>query len=179
MEIRIGGYVAASFLLEQEPQQWHALVLLDSGKRPTDFVEARALSHLYLDFDDIEQPLANKQPPTAALLERALEFARGKGKLLVSCRAGQGRSAALAYLVGCQERGPREAIKLLDPTRHRPNGLVVSLGGALLGNRDVLGCFEEWRSRHAHIRLADYDDQLEKEFEALEAQGATNRICER
>ena len=40
MEIRIGGYLEASFLLEREPKQWHALVMLDSGKEPTDFVQA-------------------------------------------------------------------------------------------------------------------------------------------
>src|SRR5262245_44410735 len=164
MEIRICGYVAASLLLEQEPKQWHTLVVLDSGKRPTDFVEAHALSHLYLNFDDIEQPHSSKQPPTSALIAQGLEFARGKEKLLVSCRAGRGRSTGMAYLICCQERGVAEAIQLLDPTRHRPNRLVIALGDALLGNPDVLARFDEWRDRHRDIRLSDYDDRLEKEF---------------
>ena len=37
MEIHFAGYVAASWLLEQQPQQWHSLMLLDSGLRPTPF----------------------------------------------------------------------------------------------------------------------------------------------
>jgi predicted protein tyrosine phosphatase len=178
VEIRIAGYLAASVLLEREPKQWHALVLLDSGKEPTNFVQRHALSHLYLRFDDVEEPRANKQPPTSAQIAQALAFARGKDKLLVTCRAGQGRSAATAYLICCQERGVTEAVKLLDPTRHRPNRLVVALGDALMDLPDVMDHFDEWRRRHAHIQLSDYYDQMEKEFEALEAQGASNRICD-
>jgi len=37
--------------------------------------------------------------------------------------------------------------------------------------------FDEWRRRHSHIQLSDYYDEMEKELEALEAQGASNRIC--
>ncbi len=109
MEIRIGGYLAASFLLKTEPQQWHALVVLGSGIKPTDFVESHALSHLYLHFDDVEQPRADKQLPTTTLIEQSLDFSRSKDKLLVSCRAGQGRSVALAYLIYCRDRGVAEA----------------------------------------------------------------------
>jgi predicted protein tyrosine phosphatase len=178
VEIRIAGYLAASFLLERESKQWHALVLLDSGKEPTDFVQTHALSHLYLQFDDVEEPRAHQHPPTRAQIEQALAFSRGKVKLLVTCRAGQGRSAATAYLIGCQDRGAAEAIKLLDPARHRPNRLVIALGDALLDVPHVMDQFDEWRRRHAHFQLSDYYDQLEKEYEALQSQGASNRICD-
>jgi predicted protein tyrosine phosphatase len=177
MELRVGGYVAASFLLEREPNQWHALVLLDSHKEATDFVRDRARSHLVLRFDDIEEPHPNKQTPTRTQISQALEFARGKDRLLVSCRAGRGRSVALAYLIACQEHGASEGLKLLDPTRHRPNRLVIRLGDTLLDALGALDQFDDWRKRHAHIPLSDYYDEMEKEFEALEAQGATNRIC--
>src|SRR4051812_40950247 len=176
MEIVIGGYAAASLLLEREPKQWHALVLLDSDKQATDFVQHHALSHLYLRFDDVEEDRPGKRPPTRTQIAQALEFASGKEKLLVSCRAGRGRSVALAYLIRCREFGVAEALKLLDPTRHRPNRLVVSLGDALLDALNALDSFDEWRRQHAHVQLADYYDLMEKEFEALEAQGATNRI---
>jgi predicted protein tyrosine phosphatase len=177
VEIRIGSYVAASFLLEREPGQWHALVLLDSGKQATDFAQTHARSHLYLRFDDVEESRANKQSPTRDLIEQGLSFARGKDKLLISCRAGQGRSVALAYVISCREHGVPEALKLLDPTRHRPNRLVVMIGDTLLETLDVLAPFDEWRRQHAHIRLSDYYDDMEKEFDALEAQGASDRIC--
>ena len=176
MAVRICSYVSGSFLLEREPTQWDALVMLDSGMDPTGFVEAHARSHLYLCYDDIEQERSGKRPPTPGLIGKGLEFARGKEKLAVCCRAGRGRSAAMAYLIACQERGPAEATKLLDPIRHRPNRLVVSIGDSLLGNVDVLGEFDEWLRRHAHIRPCDYYDQLEAELDALVREGATNRI---
>ncbi|MBP3955758.1 dual specificity protein phosphatase family protein [Gemmata sp. G18] len=176
-EIRIAGYTAASLLLERELKQWHALVLLDSNKQATNFVQEHTPSHLYLRFDDIEEPRADKQTPTRAQIAQAIEFAQGKDKLLVSCRAGRGRSVALAYLICCRERGVTEALKLLDPTRHRPNRLVISLGDTLLDALYVLDSFDDWHRRHAHVQLSDYYDEMEKEFEALEAQGASNRIC--
>jgi predicted protein tyrosine phosphatase len=177
MEIRIGGYVAASYLLEREPNQWHAIVMLDSGRTATDFVQAHTRSHLFLQFDDVEEHRENKRAPTKNLIEQALAFATGKDKLLVCCRAGQGRSAALAYVLACREHGVAEALKLLNPTRHRPNRLVVAIGDSVLGTAAILDQFDEWRHRHSHIRLADYSDEIVAEIEALEAQGASNRIC--
>jgi len=177
VEIRIGSYVAASFLLERQPHQWHTLVVLDSGKQPTDFLKTHARSYLYLRFDDVEEPRANKEMPTKDVIEQALNFAAGKDKLLVSCRAGQGRSVALAYVISCREHGSPEATKILNPTRHRPNRLVVTLGDSLLQTAEVLDRFDDWRRRHSHIQLSDYYDEMEKEFDALEAQGACNRIC--
>jgi predicted protein tyrosine phosphatase len=177
VEIRICGYLSGSFLLEREPNQWHTLVVLDSDKRATNFVESNAPSYLYLRFDDVEEPRAGKQAPTTTHLRQALEFATGKDKLLVACRAGQGRSVALAYLICCREHGTADALKLLDPTRHRPNRTVVRIGASFLGDRKVLDRFDEWRRQNAHIRLSDYLDQREKEFDSLEAQGACNRIC--
>jgi predicted protein tyrosine phosphatase len=177
IELRIGSYVAATLLLEHEPKQWNAIVLLDSDMMVTEFLSANAQSHLCLRFDDIEEPRTNKQAATKDQIAQALEFARGKEKLLVSCRAGRGRSVALAYVICCQERGVTEALKLLDPTRQRPNRLVVGLGDAILESTDVLGPFDEWRRRYSNIRLSDYYDEMEKEYETLESQGVINRIC--
>jgi predicted protein tyrosine phosphatase len=177
VEIRVGGYLAASFVLEQEPNQWHTIVVLDSEMRATDFVKSHARSCCYLWFDDVESPRPGKEQPSKVMIEQGLNFARGKDKLLVSCRAGQGRSVALAYLVGCQEYGAERAVELLNPTRHRPNRLVVTIGSSLLETPEVLGRFDEWRRQHSHIQLSDYYDEIEREFEALEAQGASNRIC--
>src|SRR4051812_13752064 len=127
MELRICNYLAASFLLEQEPRQWNVIAVLDSGKKATDFVERQSKSFLYLRFDDIEEARPGKQMPTKLFVQEALDFAQDKDRLLVSCRAGQGRSVALGYLIGCRERGLAESLKLLDATRHRPNRLVVSI----------------------------------------------------
>lgn len=176
-ELVVRNYLAASLLLEREPQQWHALVVLDSDKRATGFVAAHARSHLVLHFDDIEHPRPQRTEPTERDVAAALAFARGKERLLVSCRAGRGRSVALAYLIACAAHGADEAVKLLDPMRHRPNRLVIDIGAGLLDVPNVLERFDEWRTRFAHVRLEDYDAQAEAEFDALEAEGATNRIC--
>lgn len=176
MEIRICGYLPASWLLEQQPQQWHALIILDSRVIPTNFVEAQARSHLYLHFDDIEKPIDGKQLPTSVQIEQGLEFARGKDQLLVSCRAGQGRSAAMAYLIACQEQDASQAIALLDPTKHRPNRRVIEIGDSLLDNPDVLDLFDSWRVRNNEIQLSYYYDELEKELDFLAAKGAQNKI---
>lgn len=177
MEIRIANYVTASHLLGREPNQWHAIVLLDSDKHATDFVRSHTRSYLILRFDDIEAHHPNRYAPTERQVAQSPEFSRGKDKLLVSCRAGQGRSAALAYVIGCRERGAIEAINILDPTRHRPNRLIISLGDALLDARGVREHFERWQRTYAHVKLSDHYDEIEKELDTLEAQGATNRIC--
>lgn len=177
MDLRICNYVTASKLLEREPQAWHALVVLDSGGQATDFVATHTVSHLFLRFDDIHESREGVRCVTAPQIVQAFQFAQGKEKLVVSCRAGQGRSAALAYLLCCRAGGVHEAIRLLDPTRHRPNQLVVALGSACLGVPDVLGQFEAWRKQNAHIKLSDYYHEMEKEMNQLEADGATNKIC--
>jgi predicted protein tyrosine phosphatase len=176
MEIRIASYPAASLLLEQEPRQWHALVILDTGQRPTGFVGEHARSHLYLRFDDIEQPQIGKEPPTRLMIERGLTYARGKDKLLVSCRAGRGRSVSMAYVIACRELGVDRALELLDPTRHRPNRLVIALGDSALANPDALDRFDAWRRQWNHVQLSDYHPEWERAFDLLVAQGASNRI---
>lgn len=177
MELRTAGYIAASVLLEREPGEWRALILLDSDLEPTNFTADHSRSYLFLRFDDIEEPRGSKRPPNRAQIAQALDFAAGEDNLLVSCRAGRGRSIALAYLILSHRRGVAEALARLDPTRHRPNRLVISLGQGLPGMPDVLGPFDDWRRRHAHVRLSDHYAELEKEYAQLEAQGAVNRIC--
>ena len=84
----------------------------------------------------------------------------------------------MAYVLCSREHGVVEALKLFNPTRHRPNRLAVRIGDTLLEVPEVLDQFDDWRRRHSHIQLSDYYDEMEKEFEALEAQGAFNRICD-
>src|SRR5690349_1123437 len=110
MEIRTAGYLAATALLEREPGSWHALLLLDPGLKPTDFVAERTRSNLCLWFDDVEGPRGLKRVPTRPQIEQALDCAASVDgdRLLVSCRAGRGRSVATAYLIACRLHGPNE-----------------------------------------------------------------------
>jgi len=176
LDIRVCGYLAASFLLEREPSTWDLIIILDSGLVETPFIREYSKRHLCLKFDDIVEPAANKCVVAQNDVARALRFARTSDKLIVSCRAGQSRSAALAYLVACQSWGAERALGVLDPTRHIPNRLVVSLGDRLLGDPEVLDRFHEWQSQHRHITLSDHYRDIERELEALIDQGAVNRI---
>ncbi|NQT13566.1 MAG: dual specificity protein phosphatase family protein [Planctomycetes bacterium] len=176
MDIRICGYLSASFLLEHEPLKWDALVVLDAKVIATDFVQSHTRKHLFLRFDDIERPTGNRRLVTSDQLARGLEFAKDSSRLLISCRAGQSRSAALAYLIACRDLGVDAAQKMIDPKRHVPNRLVVSLGAALLDVPDVLDAFHRWREAHRRIVLSDYYDEIEREFDDLVARGAVDRI---
>ncbi|NLS96344.1 MAG: dual specificity protein phosphatase family protein [Planctomycetaceae bacterium] len=178
MNIVIHNYLSGSFLLEREPGVWDAIVILDSGISHTDFVAQHARRHLYLRFDDVDSDIPGKRTPTAHDIQSALDFATQSQNLMVCCRAGQSRSAATAFLV-CHERiGVAAARQLLNPRRHIPNSLVIDLGARLIDNLLVLQTFAEWQAENKHIRLSNHLDDIERDFDELERQGARNRIVE-
>ena len=176
LKIVIRNYLAASFLLEQEPQIWDAIVILDSGLMATDFVATNARRHIYLRFDDVVAATTSKRPPTISDIRKAMGFATISENLLVSCRAGQSRSVAIAFLIAFQQMGSAAALSLLNPKRHSPNSLIVRLGEQLVDDPLMWSMFNGWRERHQGIRLSDYVDDIEREFDELELLGAKNRI---
>jgi predicted protein tyrosine phosphatase len=178
MNIVIRNYLAGSLLLEQEPRIWDAIVVLDSELSPTEFVARQANRHLYLRFDDVKADVRGKRTPKADDIQAALEFAESSENLMVCCRAGQSRSAAIGFVICAKRLGINSALQLLDPRRHTPNPLIVSLGEKLVGDSMLMSAFERWRSDNAHVRLSDYIDVIEREFDELENQGARNRITE-
>lgn len=176
MRILVRNYVAASFLLEQEPGVWDVIAILDTGLVHTDFVAQHARRHIYLRFDDVLADSQTQRAATQSDVQQAVEFAEESANLLVCCRAGQSRSAALAYAIGHQHGDRESALQLLDPTRHCPNQQVVSVAAKLLDEPDVAETFEYWKAANSDIHLADYVDEIEREFEELEQRGARNRI---
>ena len=176
MNIVIRNYLAASFLLEREPKAWDAVVILDSGMRHTGFVEEHAGRHVYLHFDDVDSRNAGKRPPTTDDIRSALEFAADSENLLVSCRAGQSRSAATAFVICFDRLGPEAACRLLNPQRHVPNPMIVDLAARLIDDPLLLPTFRKWQSDNKQVNLSEYLDDIEREFDELESQGARNRI---
>ena len=176
MKIVIRNYLAASFLLEQEPLVWDAIVILDSGLMETDFVATNSRGHFYLRFDDVVAATTSKRPPTISDIRKAMDFATNSENLLVSCRAGQSRSVATAFLIAFQQMGSIAALSLLNPKRHSPNSLIVKLGEQLIDDPMLLSTFNDWRDRNQGIRLSDYVDDIEREFDELERLGAKNLI---
>lgn len=176
MQIVIRNYLAGSFLLEQEPNVWDAIVILDSGLSHTAFVAAHARKHIYLQFDDVDADGRGKRIPTLDDVRAACEFAPDSENLMVCCRAGQSRSAAIAFVIGCQRLGPVTACGLLNPKRHIPNSLIINLGTRLLDDPFVHQAFAKWQTTNKDVKLSSYFDDIEREFDELERQGARNRI---
>lgn len=81
-------------------------------------------------------------------------------------------------VVGCRYLGIPSGIALLDPRRHVPNAHLVELGAQATGDGTILTAYRDWRTQHQAINLADYYDEIEREFDELEARGAKNRIVE-
>ena len=176
MNIVIRNYLSGSFTLESEPNRWDAIVILDSGLVPSDFVAQHATRFLYLRFDDVISESHGKRLPTGDDLQAALDFARQSENLMVCCRAGQSRSAATAFLICHEMNGADAARALLDPKRHIPNPLIIDMGARLAGDGMVGKTFQKWQADHKHVKLSDYYDDIENEFDELERQGARNRM---
>jgi hypothetical protein len=176
MEIVIRNYLAGSLLLEEEPNAWDAIVIFDSDLSPSDFVAQYARRHIYLRFDDVIDATSGKRLPTSDDILAALEFSEQSEKLMVCCRAGQSRSAAVAFVIGCHGLGSETAGRILNAKRHRPNSLIVELGARLIDDPFVLQAFAKWQLANEHIKLSSYVDEIEREFDQLERKGARNRI---
>ena len=177
--VEIRNYLAASHLFETQRGEWAAIVILDSQSSPTDFIESHTTAHLVLRFDDITTPKSGKTMVNSRSLQSALEFAADKEKLVVSCRAGQSRSAALAHAICFQNNGAAAANQLLNPQRHSPNRQVIETVATLMDDPTYLTTFEEWARQHAGVKLMDHIDEIEAEFDELEAKGARNLIATR
>ena len=176
MNIVIRNYIAGSFLLESQPKVWDAIVILDSNMAHTDFVAQHSRRHLYLRFDDVHSDDHGKRTPTITDVQSALDFAAQSQNLMVCCRAGQSRSAATAFLICHQQLGCDAARGLLNSKPHIPNSLVVDLGARLIDDPSVMQTFTKWQADNKHVKLSDHLDDIEREFDELELQGARNRI---
>lgn len=178
MEVLVRNYLAGSFLLQQQPSCWDAVVILDSGLRPSNFVADHSSRHVFLVFDDVTTPCTDKRLAVLSDIQTAIEFAKSSKRLMVCCRAGQSRSAAIATIIMAQHSGVEAAISLLDPKRHVPNSRVITLGTELLQDSSLAEAVEQWRQTYSHIRLSDYYEAIEKEYDELEKLGASDKISQ-
>ena len=101
------------------------------------------------EFDDIESPDDELKVVTRAKITRILKWAKGKDNIVVHCTAGISRSSAVAYLIACSRMHPSKAIKILDPTLHSPNTLVIFHGIKILKDMAVFEHYKKW------LRVAD------------------------
>ena len=145
------------------------------GIGPTEFVAATTKRHLSLRTDDVVTETRNKRLPTVTYLQESLKFAASSENLLVSCRAGRSPCVAVAFRIAFRRLGPAAGLSLLNPKRHSPHALVVKLGERLVNDPTLLTAFNDWRERHQGIRLSNYVDDIEIEFDKFEQMGAKNR----
>lgn len=85
-------------------------------------------------------------------------------------------AARPSHAISFQNNGADAANQLLNPQRHSPNRHVVKTMASLLDDPLYLSVFEDWTRQNAGIKLTDYLDEIEAEFDALEAVGAQNLI---
>ena len=121
----------------------HIITLLS----PEDLIDTPAgfdpERHLRLGMHDIAAPEDGLTAPDAAMVERALEFARGwdgESPMIVHCWAGISRSTATAFSIAC-ERNPHAdeltialAMRRASPSAF-PNRRIVALADDILGRR--------------------------------------------
>lgn len=176
MSIEIHSYLSASFKLSNQPDIADAIVVLDSRSKHTDFVSKNTCRHLYLRFDDIVSESINQRIATTEDVSDAIEFAAGSKDLIVCCRAGQSRSAALAVVVAASRSLASEMLDSLNPKRHVPNARIIELGARILSSPELLVSFDRWRAMNRGIVPSDFVDDISLEIDSLEARGATDLI---
>jgi predicted protein tyrosine phosphatase len=149
----ICSHRAAAALLGQAPKQYDVILIVSPvspGLRSDDPAHLAAIRRnanrlCELAFDDVEFPREGYVMPAESHIREALAFATDKDDLVVTCTAGMGRSAALAYVVACSRMEPSEAVTILDPERHVPNEVVIGLGGRAVDAPDLLEFYARFK----------------------------------
>lgn len=149
MEITIAGHRRAAEILEASPNQIDVIFISSPDAvyavEGSSKIEGLAKECCTLLFNDVSQPIGNKVTAKKEDVQKALDFAKNKEKILVSCQAGVSRSAAIAYLIAAQEAGVNEAFSVLNPEVHMPNSLIIRHGAFILNNPDMMDLMDRWK----------------------------------
>jgi predicted protein tyrosine phosphatase len=122
----------------------HLVTLLGPNElsiAPAGFEPAR---HLKLGVDDIAAPMEGMTAPSAAMVERLLEFGESwndrAAPMVVHCWAGVSRSTAAAFALACarsphaDEAAIAQALRQAAPHAY-PNRRIVALADDILDRR--------------------------------------------
>ena len=176
MHLEIHNYRSCSHLLDTQPGQWDVVVILDSALNESGFVKSRARRSLQVFFDDITSPSPNMIAPDTPQVSSAIDFGLTSSKFIVSCRAGQSRSAAIAFAVAYEKLGIANALSILDPEWHRPNERIIKIADGVINRPGIVDAHAEWKSnidtpKKGHfLRMAEHIDAT------LNKLGARDRI---
>lgn len=142
----------------------------------SDFVPSHSRRSLLVHFDDVTSPTPNKVEPTLDPVSKAIKFGFKSDKLIVCCKAGQSRSAAVALSIAYDKLGKNLAFAILNPKRHSPNVRILQLADEVIDRPSLLDHYDEWGIENGDIRLTDFLDEIESEYDELERMGARDRI---
>jgi len=152
MKPKICSHRAAAEFLHDNPKTHDVILIVNNGTRYDNEDHLSAIRRnanrvCELMFDDIEFHRDNHRMVDESQVQEAIHFAAGKDNLVVTCTAGMGRSAALAYVVACSKMDPAEAVTILDPDRHTPNEKVIFLGNGLVDAPALLECYARFKDQ--------------------------------
>lgn len=151
MELTICGHRRAVEILEESPNQLDIIFISSPDGRfsVTNSFRIPELARECCEilYHDVEFSIAHMDPPKKHHVEKALDFAKGRDKLIVACQAGISRSSATAYVIQASEVGILEALKVLNPKIHSPNAAVIKHGSEILNEPDMVSLIQQWKAK--------------------------------
>ena len=163
MKLTICGHDVAAKILEKSPKKLDIIFISSPENKyavdGSEKIVELARESCELLFNDITFPIGHSRVvPEEHHVKKALEFAKGKKELIVSCQMGVSRSAAIAYLIEASIVGYEKAFDILDMKIHSPNLLVIKHGAKLLGEQQILAAMLDWKNKSNEL---DYPDVWE------------------
>ena len=157
MEIIILGHRKAAAYLKQHPKQYDVIFISNPndkfGVQTSELIPNLAKECCEILFDDVTQPIGNRIPPTEDNVRKALDFAKNRQKLIVSCQVGQSRSSAIAYSIKTMISNPEEALSILDQNIHMPNSLIVKHASNILQLPEMNKIMDNWKLQADLIQM--------------------------
>jgi len=145
MEIKIFGRTDLEQFVAKNPKQYDVVYYTHSESPEIDLIKDNAMESLHMPVDDIDHyEYKMHVAPTAETVQKCLDFAKGRKKLVVACAAGISRSSSTAYLIAAREFGAEGGLNILQKAHHFPNRLNVYIGAVLLENTDIWTKYVEW-----------------------------------
>jgi predicted protein tyrosine phosphatase len=161
-EIYIAGHTKPTLpLVLNSVPDLDAIIITNHATEFPAWIAEKVKSYLHLRFDDINHnPGPPWIPPAQEHIEKALEFAKDKTKIVVACHAGVSRSSAIAYMIASRVWGTEEALSILKPGTHWPNPTLIQIGQQMFPTERIMPTVIEWCDKNSIFLLTDDETPL-------------------